>query len=112
MAAPIAKFLGKCLQTVARSSQVAVSSLEVTEAVQKTDCKPDCVSVASFDFENLYPSIGQQAARDALYRRLVRHFTAIPVKNWGYFVEFLCDLLMIVFRSQILVFRVSTHDKM
>ena len=104
----VAKFLQPLVRvtdTVAQDTQCVIDALK--DAPITADSK-----LATFDVEQLYPSMDQVQVLGATRLALTEYYSRFPERNWGAKVELVIMLLQIIFDGQILrMVACSTGDK-
>ena len=106
---PLAIFFATHTQAAVEANKhVAVDTRDVIKKIEELNSRgvDSDSSVASFDVEQLYPSIDQAKALGTARAELIRFYASRHiVKQWGLFVEFLIDILAIILGAQIVVVR-------
>ena len=83
---PIAAWLAQLLQPIVASySSIAKDTNEVVHGIQALRNGDQAFS--TFDVNQLYPTIPQEACKEAILRCLQEYFTINPISKWGLIVE-------------------------
>ena len=100
----LAATLQPCLdlaETIAKDTRAVVNSIDKFN----NDSSHHNIRVASFDVEQLYPSINQERAIVGIRTVLTEHYLAHPIHCWGLIVEVMCVFMRIIFEAQIVSVR-------
>ena len=105
---PHALMSAKFLQPlVLEESSIAKDTQDVLSALESVKLNP-ASKIASFDVEQLYPSMDPTAVAGSIRIALTAYYNRHPVRRFGALIEALMMILHIVFAGQVLSFNFNS----